>query len=176
MALPSYTLDSTYNHPTGAGTVSITFPDLQSSTPEMAERLVNEQVDRLLADLPANTVITAQIIDGEWLPGTWHYELSTSVEVPEASDEIRQQLGKVLALAEELGLNDGPLADVTVEHSDSGWSISDPANSTYAFFPVSKGLGKTLDQAWHSLHYVHEALVAVKLRHPHIVKTPETTA
>jgi hypothetical protein len=175
MSIPNYTLDSVYNTLTGAGTISITFPDLQSSTPEMAESLLNEQIAKLTKDLPTNTVITARIIDGEWLPGTWHYELSTTIEVPEASDEVRQQLGKVLAVAEELGLNDGPLTDVTVQHSDSGWFVADPANAAYAFFPVSKDLGETQDQAWHSLHYVHEALVAVKIRHPHIVKTLETT-
>lgn len=175
MTIPSYTLDSVYQPQAGTGTISITFADLHFSTPEMAESLLNEQIAKLARDLPANTVITGRLIDGEWHASTWHYELSTAIEIPEASDEVRQQLGKVLAVAEQLGLNDGPLIDVTVQHSDTGWFVADPANATYAFLPVSKGLGESQDQAWRSLHCIHEALVSVKVRHPHIAKTPAPT-
>lgn len=83
--------------------------------------------------------------------------------------EVEQEPKKVLTVAEQLSLNDGSLANITVQQGESGWFIADPDNAAYLFLPASKGLGDTKAQAWRSLLCIREALVAVKVRHPHII-------
>lgn len=78
MSGSTYTINSVYHPTDGTGTIRIAFHDLRKSSQKQAEVLLNEQIARIMKDRPANTVITARLIDGRRFASSWSYELSTA--------------------------------------------------------------------------------------------------
>ncbi|MET3172895.1 UNVERIFIED_ORG: hypothetical protein ABIB52_000723 [Arthrobacter sp. UYCu721] len=79
MSGSTYTINSVYHPTDGTGTIRIAFHDLRKSSQKQAEILINEQIARILKDRPANTVITACLIDGKRFASSWSYTLSTAI-------------------------------------------------------------------------------------------------
>ncbi len=174
MSSRSYTVESCYQPHDGRGTIRIIFKEPSEVSPEKLARLVDEEITRILDDLPSGSMITSQLLHRVNPAGAWFYDLQMIKEEPQASDELGQQFDRVLAVAQELGLNNGPFNNVALKHSDAGWLIADPDNAVSGFLRVSKDLGETQALAEHVLLCIHEALMAVTVRHPQILTIPGT--